>query len=140
METDFLVIGSGIGGLSAALKLAKKGTVAIITKKHKSESNTNYAQGGIASVFDKGDTYELHIQDTLTAGAGLCHEDAVRLIVEQGPRRLPELMAMVVDGKLDPVIGEVASLANAAQALGRMGRGEIAGKLVVVPRSEARSP
>jgi len=91
IESDFLVIGSGIGGLSAALKLAKKGTVAIITKKHKSESNTNYAQGGIASVFDKGDTYELHIQDTLTAGAGLCHEDAVRLIVEQGPKRVKEL-------------------------------------------------
>jgi L-aspartate oxidase len=96
IETDFLVIGSGIGGLSAALKLAEKGTVAVITKKHQSESNTNYAQGGIASVFDKGDSYEQHIQDTLTAGAGLCHEDAVRLIVEQGPLRVQELFQLGV--------------------------------------------
>jgi L-aspartate oxidase len=97
IETDFLVIGSGIGGLSTALKLAEQGTVAIITKKQQSESNTNYAQGGIASVFDKGDTYEEHIKDTLTAGAGLCHEDAVRLIVEQGPSRVQELFNLGVN-------------------------------------------
>ncbi len=96
IETDFLVIGSGIGGLSTALKLAQNGTVAIITKKHQSESNTNYAQGGIASVFDQGDSYEEHIQDTLTAGAGLCHEDAVRLIVSQGPARVRELYELGV--------------------------------------------
>jgi len=107
MQTDFLVIGSGIAGLSAALKLAEYGTVAVITKKHQSESNTNYAQGGIASVFDRQDSYDQHIQDTLTAGAGLCHPDAVRLIVELGPERVRELYAWGVgftrsaDGQFD---------------------------------------
>lgn len=96
VKTNFLVIGSGIGGLSTALKLAAAGTVAIITKKHQSESSTNYAQGGIASVFGQGDSYEQHIQDTLTAGAGLCHEPAVRLIVEQGPQRVRELFDLGV--------------------------------------------
>ncbi len=91
-ETDFLVIGSGIAGLSFALKAAEHGTVAIITKKEKAESNTNYAQGGIASVVSPDDSFDLHIQDTLTAGAGLCHRDAVELIVKNGPKRLKELM------------------------------------------------
>ena len=90
-ETDFLVIGSGIAGLTCALKLAQKGTVALVTKKEKAESNTNYAQGGIASVFDSGDSFKQHIEDTLTAGAGLCHEDAVRLIVEEGPDKVEDL-------------------------------------------------
>ncbi len=96
LQTDFLVIGSGIAGLSAAIKLAQKGTVAVVTKKQQNESNTNYAQGGIAAVFDEGDSFDRHIQDTLQAGAGLCHEDAVRLIVEQGPERVRELFALGV--------------------------------------------
>ncbi len=91
IHVDYLIIGSGIAGLTAALKLAPHGSVAIVTKKHQSESNTNYAQGGIASVFDQNDSFDKHIQDTLQAGAGLCHEDAVRLIVEQGPIRVREL-------------------------------------------------
>ncbi|MBN2354922.1 L-aspartate oxidase [candidate division KSB1 bacterium] len=106
-ETDFLVIGSGMAGLTSALKLAQHGTVAVITKKHRSESNTNYAQGGIASVFDPADSFKQHIQDTLQAGAGLCNIDAVRLIVEQGPARVKELSELGVQftrtesGKLD---------------------------------------
>ena len=95
-ESDFLVIGSGIAGLSAAIKLAEKGTVSVITKKHQSDSNTNYAQGGIASVFDKSDSFEQHVQDTLNAGAGLCHEDAVPLVVDQGPRRVKDLFELGV--------------------------------------------
>jgi len=95
-ETDFLIIGSGIAGLSCALKLSQFGSVALVTKKHKAESNTNYAQGGIASVFDPGDSYVQHTQDTLTAGAGLCHQDAVRLIVEEGPTRVKELFELGV--------------------------------------------
>ncbi|HHM24327.1 MAG TPA: FAD-dependent oxidoreductase, partial [Bacteroidetes bacterium] len=91
-ESDFLVIGSGIAGLTFALKVAEHGTVNIITKKNRAESNTNYAQGGIASVMSPVDSFEQHIQDTLRAGDGLCHEDAVRLIVENGPRLVEELM------------------------------------------------
>ncbi|GBD94623.1 L-aspartate oxidase [bacterium BMS3Abin05] len=91
-ETDFLVVGSGIAGLSFALKAAQQGTVAVLTKKQRAESNTNYAQGGIASVIGPDDSFDLHIRDTLTAGAGLCYRDAVELIVKNGPERLKELM------------------------------------------------
>lgn len=94
--TDFLVIGSGIAGLSFALKAAKHGTVAIITKKEKAESNTNYAQGGIAAVFSPDDSFELHIEDTLRVGDGLCHRDAVELVVRNGPERVWELMQLGV--------------------------------------------
>src|SRR2546426_12452620 len=82
---DFLVIGSGIAGLTFALKVAKVGSVAIITKKHRAESNTNYAQGGIAAVMAKDDSLELHVLDTLECGAGLCKEDVVRTVVSESP-------------------------------------------------------
>ncbi len=91
---DFIVVGSGIAGLSSALKLAPHGRVALITKKDRAESNTNYAQGGIASVTSKEDSFELHVRDTLTAGAGLCKESAVRTIVQEGPARIAELIAL----------------------------------------------
>ena len=91
---DFLVLGSGIAGLSFALKVAETGRVAIVTKKNRAESNTNYAQGGIAAVIAKDDSFELHVRDTLEAGAGLCHEDVVRVIVEEGPARINELIEL----------------------------------------------
>lgn len=91
---DFVVLGSGIAGLSFALKAAERGRVAIITKKNRAESNTNYAQGGIAAVVAKDDSFELHVSDTLEAGAGLCHEDVVRTIVEEGPARIAELIEL----------------------------------------------
>lgn len=91
---DFLVLGSGIAGLFFALKVARKGRVAIVTKKNRAESNTNYAQGGIAAVISKEDSFELHVRDTLEAGAGLCHEDVVRTIVEEGPARIHELVQL----------------------------------------------
>jgi L-aspartate oxidase len=91
-EFDFLVLGSGIAGLFFALKVAERGRVAIVTKKNRAESNTNYAQGGIASVTSKEDSFELHVQDTLKAGAGLCKEPVVRAIVEEGPARIQELI------------------------------------------------
>ena len=91
---DFLVLGSGIAGLSFALKAAKRGRVAVVTKKNRAESNTNYAQGGIAAVTSKEDSFELHLKDTLAAGAGLCREDVVRVIVEEGPARIAELIEL----------------------------------------------
>ena len=91
-QYDFLVIGSGIAGLTYALKVAGAGTVAIITKKQRAESNTNYAQGGIAAVMAKDDSLELHVRDTLEAGAGLCQEDVVRTIVSEGPALVRELI------------------------------------------------
>jgi L-aspartate oxidase len=91
---DFLVLGSGIAGLSFALKAAEAGSVAIVTKKSSAESNTNYAQGGIAAVTSKEDSVEMHVRDTLEAGAGLCHEDVVRTIIEEGPARIAELIEL----------------------------------------------
>jgi L-aspartate oxidase len=97
ITTDFLVIGSGVAGLSFALKACKHGSVTIITKKSDTESNTNYAQGGIASVWSKDDSPDLHIKDTLKAGAGLCHQDAVELVIREGPARIEELMRWGVE-------------------------------------------
>src|SRR5581483_1561192 len=91
---DYLVLGSGIVGLSFALKAARLGRVAIVTKKSSADSNTNYAQGGIAAVTSKEDSVEMHVRDTLTAGAGLCHEDVVRAIVAEGPPRIAELIEL----------------------------------------------
>ena len=89
---DFIVLGSGIAGLTFALKVAHAGKVAIITKKSRTESNTNYAQGGIAAVTSKNDSFESHVQDTVVAGSGLCKEEIVRGIVEEGPARVKELI------------------------------------------------
>src|SRR5215510_10393391 len=93
-QFDFVVLGSGIAGLTFALKVAPYGRVAIITKKDRAESNTNYAQGGIAAVTSKEDSFESHVRDTLEAGAGLCREDVVRSIVQEGPARIAELIAL----------------------------------------------
>ncbi len=91
-EYDFLVLGSGIAGLSFAIKAASLGTVAVVTKKSKVESNTNYAQGGIAAVTNDDDTFASHIQDTLRSGAGLCDKEVVRFVVTEGPERIKELI------------------------------------------------
>ena len=94
-KTDFLVIGSGIAGLSFALKAAKHGKVTIITKANEDESNTKYAQGGIAAVLPeaKDDSLEHHVQDTLSCGAGLCDEKIVRIVVAESGERINELIA-----------------------------------------------
>ena len=95
-ECDFLVIGSGISGLSFALKVAtefKESKVVIVTKDEKSESNTKYAQGGISTVYDKTvDSFEQHIEDTLIAGDGICDPKAVKMVIEDAPDRLQELI------------------------------------------------
>ena len=96
IKADYLVIGTGIAGLSFALRAAETGTVAVVTKKEKSETSTNYAQGGIASVFDLDDNFDLHIGDTLESGGGLCNEEIVKMVVEDGPTRIRELISMGV--------------------------------------------
>ena len=91
-EHDFVVIGSGIAGLSFALKAARHGSVAVITKRKGSDTNTAWAQGGIACVTSDEDSFELHVRDTLEAGAGLCDQAVVRTIVTEGPERIRELV------------------------------------------------
>lgn len=92
IHCDFLVIGSGIAGLYTALNIAELGNVIIITKSSITESNTIYAQGGIASVISETDSFEDHIYDTLISGAGLCDEDAVRILVQEGPKHIKKLI------------------------------------------------
>jgi len=94
---DFIVIGSGIAGLTFAIKAAEMGSVAVITKEKMFESNTRYAQGGIASVIDKEDKTYLHFEDTLKAGAGLCHKNAVKLTAQKGPEMIKLLSEWGVD-------------------------------------------
>lgn len=91
-KTDFLIIGSGIAGLSYALKVADYGKVIMITKANEDESNTKYAQGGIAAVMHKPDSFEKHIEDTLIAGAGLCNEEVVRMVVTESTSCIKELI------------------------------------------------
>src|SRR5438874_12116161 len=91
-EYDFAVIGSGIAGLSFALKVANHGSVVVITKRKGADTNTAWAQGGVACVTSDEDSFELHVCDTLEAGAGLCDEATVRTIVMEGPNRIRELM------------------------------------------------
>jgi L-aspartate oxidase len=95
-RTDFLVIGSGIAGLTFALKAARYGKVTIITKSAIGDSNTKYAQGGIAAVFSEPDNFEKHIRDTLIAGDGICNEDVVRLVVHEAPARIQDLIDLGV--------------------------------------------
>lgn len=106
MKTDFLVIGSGIAGLNFALKVAQYGRVTIVTKKEIMESNTNLAQGGIAAVTRKDDTFQMHIEDTLRAGCGLSNKRMVKILVENGPKAIQSLISLGVQfdkekGRLD---------------------------------------
>jgi L-aspartate oxidase len=94
MQTDFLVIGSGIAGLRYALEVAEHGAVTVITKKHSAESNTSYAQGGIAAVMSPEDNFAEHIADTLACGAGLCDEEVVTQVVQEGPACVRDLLAL----------------------------------------------
>lgn len=96
IEVDTLVLGTGIAGLSYALRAAEYGRVAVVTKKSDTETNTNYAQGGIAAVVDPNDTFDSHITDTLVAGASLCREHAVEVLVKEGPDRVRELVELGV--------------------------------------------
>jgi len=102
-RTDFLVIGSGIAGLTFALKASKYGKVSVVTKGSLEDTNTRYAQGGIAAVFAKPDNFKKHIHDTLIAGAGCCDEAVVRMVVSEAPARINDLIELGVpfDKKTD---------------------------------------
>jgi L-aspartate oxidase len=110
---DHVVVGSGIAGLTYALKAAAKGSVAIVTKKSRADSNTAWAQGGIACVTSSEDSIALHVKDTLIAGDGLCDEAVVESIIAEGPERIAELVALGMHfderktsaGKREPDLG-----------------------------------
>ena len=102
MEADFLVIGGGLAGLTFALQAAPHGSVVVLAKQPLPESNTAYAQGGIASVWSPEDSFRDHTEDTLVAGAGLCHRDIVETVVREGPERIRELIAHGINFSLRP--------------------------------------
>src|ERR1700755_1132983 len=91
-ETDFIVVGAGIAGLRASVELASAGRVLCLAKREVTESNTQYAQGGIAAALSDDDEVSLHLEDTLKAGDGLVNEEAARVLVEEGPPRIEELI------------------------------------------------
>jgi L-aspartate oxidase len=91
---DFLVLGGGVAGLSFALQAAQRGSVAVLTKRSRSESNTMYAQGGVAAVLSERDSFDQHVADTVDAGAGLNNPEAVSVTVREGPERIRELAAL----------------------------------------------
>ncbi|HHC79570.1 MAG TPA: FAD-dependent oxidoreductase, partial [Flavobacteriia bacterium] len=105
MTTDYLVIGSGVAGLTFAVKIAEKfsgSNVVIVTKGDEDESNTKYAQGGVAIVLDtEEDSFQKHIQDTLIAGDGLCDKSVVEMVIKEGPQRLKELIVWGANFDLD---------------------------------------
>lgn len=107
LETDYLVIGSGIAGLNFALLAAEHGRVVVITKKAPDDTNTNWAQGGVAAVLAKDDTFERHVDDTLAAGDGLCDRDVVESCVAEGPAQVERLLQLGVRLARDPASGEL---------------------------------
>ncbi len=124
---DFIIIGSGIAGLYTALLAQAHGQVLVVTKAGLEECNTRYAQGGIAAAVDPGDSPEQHFRDTLAAGADLCNPAAVRVLTEEGPARIADLIERGVD--FDTVHGEVALTREAAHSLPRVlhARGDATG-------------
>jgi L-aspartate oxidase len=117
-EYDYIVVGSGIGGLYAALLARAHGKVLVITKGSIDDCNTRYAQGGIAAAIGKNDSAELHIQDTLNAGAGLCNEEAVNILVREAPDRIADLVGYRVP--FDTLEGEIALTMEAAHSVPRV--------------------
>lgn len=114
ISTDFLIIGSGLAGLTAALEASRYGQVLVITKANAEDCNTRYAQGGIACVMSEdNDSFEAHVQDTITAGAGLCKPDVVRAIVKAGPERIQRLqewgVTFTLRSEVDPTTPKAAA-------------------------------
>lgn len=130
-ETDFLVIGSGVAGLRAAIELSKAGRVLMLTKGHPYESSSMFAQGGVAVALSEEDDVSIHLTDTLKAGHGLCREEAVRVLVEEGPERIQELIAW--GAKFDKTGRKFAFTREAAHSRSRIlrARGDATGNEMV---------
>jgi L-aspartate oxidase len=130
-EADFLVIGSGVAGLRAAIELSRSGRVLMLTKGHSLESSSSYAQGGVAVALSEEDDVGVHLTDTLNAGHGLCRPEAVRVLVEEGPERIQELIGW--GARFDKVGGKFAFAKEAAHSRSRIlrARGDATGNEMV---------
>ncbi|MEP7336388.1 MAG: L-aspartate oxidase [Acidobacteriota bacterium] len=130
-NSEYIVIGSGVAGLRAALELAQEGPVTVLTKDRLDESNTEYAQGGVAVALSDDDEIDLHVEDTLIAGAGLCDEKAVRMLIEEGPRYITELIEW--GAQFDREDGELAFTQEAAHSRRRIlhAHGDSTGREIV---------
>jgi len=138
-QADFLVIGSGVAGLRAAIELSRQGRVLMLTKGHPLESSSSYAQGGVAVAMSEEDDVAVHLTDTLTAGHGLCRPEAVRVLVEEGPDRIQELIGW--GAQFDKIGGKFAFAKEAAHSRSRIlrARGDATGnEMVRVLMAEAR--
>ncbi|MGB2884757.1 MAG: FAD-dependent oxidoreductase, partial [Dehalococcoidia bacterium] len=136
-EYDYIIIGSGIAGLYDALMAQELGSVLIITKGSIDECNTRYAQGGIAAAISSLDSPELHMQDTISAGAGLCDPEAVRILTEEAADRIADLVKFGVP--FDTVNGEIALTKEAAHSIPRIlhAGGDATGERIEVTLSNA---
>ncbi|MBI5411240.1 MAG: L-aspartate oxidase [Nitrospirae bacterium] len=130
-EAEFLVIGSGVAGLRAAIELSRRGRVLMLTKGHPLESSSIYAQGGVAVALSEEDDVAIHLTDTVKAGHGLCRQEAVRVLVEEGPDRIQELIAW--GARFDKVGGKFAFAREAAHSRSRIlrARGDATGNEMV---------
>lgn len=130
-EADFLVIGSGVAGLRAALELSREGRVVMLTKGHPLQSNSIYAQGGVAVALSEEDDVAIHFTDTVKAGHGLCRREAVRVLVEEGPDRIQELIRW--GARFDKAGGKFAFAREAAHTRSRIlrARGDATGNEMV---------
>lgn len=130
-QADFLVIGSGVAGLRAALELSREGRVIMLTKGHPLQSNSIFAQGGVAVALSEEDDVAIHLTDTVKAGHGLCRREAVRVLVEEGPNRIQELIRW--GAKFDKTGGKFAFAREAAHSRSRIlrARGDATGNEMV---------
>ncbi len=134
-QYDFIIVGSGIAGLYTALLAVEQGSVLIVTKGSIDDCNTKYAQGGIAAAIGKDDSPEIHWKDTIAAGAGLCDEEAVRILTNEAPDRIAELIRLGVP--FDTLEGEIALAREAAHSANRIlhAGGDATGKHIEITLS-----